>query len=186
MKNVYLVTNRINGKQYIGKTKQDIQTRLQQHKWCNHDTLLHLAIKEYGIDNFSIELLETVEDNIALDKEKEYTIMYNTLSPNGYNQMIGQSLKGGNNKMKGKHLSVEWRKHCARPGEINGRASLYKLIWIDTKEEIIFKTRAELKRYLGYSLNTIKKWMNKEHIDYNTQRPVIYYNIGRINNVRKN
>ena len=183
MKNIYLITNQVNGKQYVGKTKQDIHERLKQHKWSNYDTLLHLAIKEHGIENFTVELLEVVADKESIQKEKEYTIAYNTLFPNGYNQMIGQSLSGGNNKMKGKHLPETWRKNCSRVGETNGRASIYKLIWKDTKEEIILRTRLELKEYLQCSLSVIKKWMGIEHIDFNTKRPVIYYNIGRINRV---
>ena len=139
MKNIYLITNQVNGKQYVGKTKQDIHERLKQHKWSNYDTLLHLAIKEHGIENFTVELLEVVADKESIQKEKEYTIAYNTLFPNGYNQMIGQSLNGGNNKMKGKHLPETWRKNCSRVGETNGRASIYKLIWKDTKEEIILE-----------------------------------------------
>ena len=147
MKNIYLITNQVNGKQYVGKTKQDIHERLKQHKWSNYDTLLHLAIKEHGIENFTVELLEAVADKESIQKEKEYTIAYNTLFPNGYNQMIGQSLSGGNNKMKGKHLPETWRKNCSRVGETNGRASIYKLIWKDTKEEIILKkvTEREVK-----------------------------------------
>ena len=180
MRNIYLITNTINNKQYVGKTKQDINERLKQHKWCNYNTKIHLAILEYGISNFNITLLQQVEDSKALQVEKYYTKYYNTIFPNGYNEMVGQSLSGGNNRMGGRHLPESWKKNCARIGINNGRANVYEIKYLDTNEIIRVNLRSGISEYLGISMATVKKWLNKEHIDCRTKRPIIFYSVGRI------
>lgn len=182
MKNIYIITNIINGKQYVGKTKQPIELRLEQHRYCNANTKIHNAIIEFGYNNFKIELLEKVNDNIALEKEKFYTNKYNTKFPNGYNEMVGQSLDGGNNKMKGKHLPKSWKLNCSRPGTQNGMAKIYEIKFLDTNEIVRVYLRKGISEYLGISLATVKKWLNKVHIDHNTGRPIIFYPIGGIRN----
>ena len=100
---IYKIENLINGKCYIGQTKQAVKERWQQHKRvANSDELscmiIHRAIKKYGIDNFSFDVIETIIcDNerdlvITLNKKEIYYINhYNTKTPNGYN-----ITKGGN------------------------------------------------------------------------------------------
>ena len=185
MKNIYLITNKINGKKYVGKTKQDIKERFKEHIWCNYNTLIHLAIKKYGQENFSIELIERVLDKEALKKEKEYIIKFNTLSPMGYNSMLGQSLQGGNNKMKGKKLPKKWSEKTARIGVQNGRACLFELTYLKTGEKMFFETRKDLSTYLNCSIASIKKWMGKKHIDHVTKEIIIFKNIGRIREMYK-
>ena len=181
MKNIYLITNKVTGKQYVGKTKQNIMERLKQHKWCNYGTKLHLSIIKYGLDKFNIELLEQVDDNIALQKEIYYTNLYNTVFPNGYNEMVGQSLSGGNNRMGGKHLPKNWRIHCSRPGIRNGRANIYEIGFLDTNDRVRVNLRTGICDYLGISRATVKKYMNKPHICHKSKRPVIFYCVGRVN-----
>lgn len=61
---IYVVTNMINGKQYVGQTTESIQQRFSRH--CrsaeNQDKdgncPFHLAILKYGRSNFKIEQLE--------------------------------------------------------------------------------------------------------------------------------
>lgn len=182
MKNIYLITNSANDMKYVGKTKQSIEERLKQHKWGNVKTYMHKAIVELGFDKFSIELLDEVEDDVALQMEKYYIKSYNTIFPNGYNEMVGQSLKGGNNKMGGKHLPLSWRLNCSRPKTQNGRAKFYEIKFLDTNEVVKVELREGISNYLHISLATVKKWLNKEHIDHISGRPVIFYPIGGINN----
>ena len=61
---VYKITNIINGKCYIGQTDKTAWRRFAQHK-CkarngyNKNRPIHIAINEYGEDNFVAETLET-------------------------------------------------------------------------------------------------------------------------------
>lgn len=92
---IYLVTNKLNGKQYIGQTIQTIQARWSLHgKPTSKCPYLKNAIQKYGKDNFSISILASCKTKKELDQTEEYFIaLYNTLAPNGYNLT-----RGGNNK----------------------------------------------------------------------------------------
>lgn len=74
MVNIYLITNLITKKQYVGKTIKSLSHRFNQH--CNNNNnkncYLHQAINKYGRENFRIELLECVEDIEWQEKEKFY------------------------------------------------------------------------------------------------------------------
>lgn len=95
MGKIYKITNTINNKIYIGKTKRDIKLRLQEHIRDSNNPdkniPLHQAIKKYGKENFIIEI---IEDNIIDDeldnKEKYYIQLFHSLShENGYNVTQG-------------------------------------------------------------------------------------------------
>jgi group I intron endonuclease len=91
----YKITCSINGKGYIGIASNGVKTRFNQHK---HDakkgasTPLHAAIRKYGVENFTIEVLgkTTNWDEICLI-EREMILKYDTLTQNGrgYNVSTG-------------------------------------------------------------------------------------------------
>jgi group I intron endonuclease len=91
---IYKITNKLDGKQYIGKTRRDPYIRWREHKAYSHKdnpySYLWRAIKKYGIENFIFEVLESdVETNeILAKKEAGYILKYNSLAPNGYNLEI--------------------------------------------------------------------------------------------------
>ncbi len=92
MAKIYKITNVINGKMYIGKTEGDIQERFKQHqqdknKRRNEKRPLYNAMNKYGIENFTIELLEIT--NNPKEKEQYYIKKYNTYGNTGYNATIG-------------------------------------------------------------------------------------------------
>lgn len=93
MVDIYLITNNINGKRYVGKTQRGYLLRFQEH--CNakkngFNTYIGNAIDKYGKENFSIELLKTVDDDSWEYWEKYYIQEYKTLySQGGYNLTPG-------------------------------------------------------------------------------------------------
>src|SRR5271157_1134009 len=87
---VYLITNRINGKRYIGQTSYSLEKRWFLHKNRKGCTALSNAIDKYGADNFNMEVLFSVPTReMAGDLEIEYIKRYNTKAPNGYNLTDG-------------------------------------------------------------------------------------------------
>ena len=93
---IYCYTNQINNKKYIGQTKNPAQ-RYNAHKSSyqnvnssEYDSLFHRALRKYGQDNFSYEVLAEVEDvELANELEIFYINFYNTVRPNGYNVLEG-------------------------------------------------------------------------------------------------
>lgn len=97
---IYCIENLINEKKYIGYTKNDIETRWQQHLSKTHHkedhSILHLAIEKYGKENFSVNIIKTIcsynEDGLndmLKISEKECIKEHDTISPNGYNILSG-------------------------------------------------------------------------------------------------
>lgn len=81
---IYKIENLINGKVYIGQSVH-IERRWQEHCMDSAQSVISSAIKKYGIENFSFEVLKecTVEELDEL--EKAYIKEYGSLVPFGYN-----------------------------------------------------------------------------------------------------
>ena len=79
---IYLTTNTINGKQYIGQHKG----RPDDNYFGSGTTILK-AIKKYGKENFTKEILCFCETREEADKkEREYIQLYNAIeNKNFYN-----------------------------------------------------------------------------------------------------
>ena len=91
---IYKITNLINGKVYIGQST-NIKRRWKDHKkdafWKNnpeYEYPLYRAMRKYGINNFSFEVLEECSKDELNDKEKFYITKYDSYK-NGYNQTEG-------------------------------------------------------------------------------------------------
>lgn len=87
---IYKATNLIDGKAYIGQTK-NFETRKRQHLRAKDDYPFHLALRKYGEENFEWAILEEC-DNSELNKRESYWIFYYNTYRNGYNVT-----KGGDN-----------------------------------------------------------------------------------------
>ena len=87
---IYKITNKINGKVYIGQTCKSIQYRWQRHQYSSSGCIrLRDAIVECGVDNFLVEEVEVCQNNIeAFDRECYWIEFYNSMNV-GYNMRIG-------------------------------------------------------------------------------------------------
>lgn len=91
---IYKITNKINGKAYVGKTTRTTQERWKEHL---HDSTkkqyytnrpLYKAIRKYGSDGFTVETLEKV-DLEHLSEREVYWIEYFHTYTEGYNATVG-------------------------------------------------------------------------------------------------
>lgn len=90
---IYVITNNINHKQYVGKTNYSIESRFEEHKKDSRRQRcekrpLYAAMNKYGTQNFSVELLEECSVDIVADREIYWIDKLNTLH-NGYNATYG-------------------------------------------------------------------------------------------------
>lgn len=82
---IYKIENLINGKIYIGQSTH-IETRWQEHCRASAQSLIAKAIRKYGKENFSFQIVEETSNITELDAlEVKYIRQYNSLIPNGYN-----------------------------------------------------------------------------------------------------
>lgn len=92
---IYVITNKINGKQYVGQST-NIQKRWYDHrsksmhprKKDEYRNLLYIDIRTYGLENFEIEILEECEKEELKEKEIFWIEKLNTFN-NGYNNTPG-------------------------------------------------------------------------------------------------
>ena len=85
---IYKITNKLNGKVYIGQSI-DIDTRWRQHINTKDDTLIHKSIQKYGAENFRFEILLECPVEMLNDWERDMIALYDCISPNGYNLTEG-------------------------------------------------------------------------------------------------
>ena len=97
---IYYFRNDTNSKYYIGQAVM-IRKRLLHHisnyNTGRYDTPLYRAFKKYGLENFSVGILEEYKSgysreelkNILDSKEKFYIEKFNSYGNTGYNQTIG-------------------------------------------------------------------------------------------------
>lgn len=134
---IYIITNKINQHRYVGMTSKPLSVRWSTHKAdARRDKpfLLHKAIRKYGEDNFTIELLEEcavstleelglIESNYIAQLNPEYNM---TTGGEGH---TGIPMAGEKNGMFNKNHTEESKAKMrenrkgkgARPGELNPR-----------------------------------------------------------------
>lgn len=78
MWSIYKITNKINGKSYIGQTSQKVEDRWNEHKRgkTSKNSPLKRAIEKYGWDNFTKEVIDTAETFEEAAEKEIYWIEY--------------------------------------------------------------------------------------------------------------
>lgn len=93
MATIYIITNKVNGKQYVGATSFALKKRFKEH--CHDaksdrckDRPLYSDMNKYGVENFSIEALEECFEEDRFDRESYWINEFDTYN-NGYNYTYG-------------------------------------------------------------------------------------------------
>lgn len=143
---VYKITNKANGKVYIGQSVQESTRRISNHKYylrlgTHFNDHLQRAWNKYGSAQFEFTNIDTAETIEQLnDKEQYWIAFYQSAAPEfGYNKDLG----GGNGRMtdaskeklsqrmlgnqytKGRKLSEEHRKAFLAAGAENNKNRVY-------------------------------------------------------------
>lgn len=96
---IYKITNKINEHCYIGQSI-NIEERWREHRNSintieSWDRSIYQAIRKYGLENFSWEIIEKCSKD-ELDEKEIYWINYYNSYKNGYNQTMGGNGTHGN------------------------------------------------------------------------------------------
>lgn len=140
MSYIYKISNDINDLVYIGQTTGSVQARFKQHYYDrNRDTenKFHCAIKELGIEHFSVEIIEECP-NEELDNKEKYWINYYNSYHNGYN-----STKGGQTS-----LTKASPESCIQ-------------YYLDNKDN---KTLTQITKELGVGTNSLRELLQEANI----------------------
>ena len=173
---IYLITNKINGKQYVGQTARDIWTRFEEHCKNSHIqySLISKAIEKYGYLNFDLKEIEEVPLE-KLDEREIYWIKYYNTYKNGYNQN-----RGGRVIRDYPHLLVVENNLVIDSAEEFGRMASEQVGW--SSRSISQKVREAVERketFLGYHFqiapaseclsaeDTVKDWIQTLQIRFN-------------------
>ena len=177
MVGIYKITNLINGKVYIGQSI-NIEKRIKEHFYkakcfgeTSYNSALHQAIRKYGEENFSWEILEECSIDEIDDKERFYIEQYNSITPDGYN------ISEGGQKYRAKP------KYCMCCGKQISKGAVTGLCFqchSKTIRVVEWPSREELKQLIrttpfttigdrfNVADNTVRKWCDR----YNLPRRV--------------
>lgn len=117
---IYACRNNVNGKLYVGQTKQTPRIRWAQHvSEARHgvDTRFYRAIRKYGREVFSQEVLETHETRSEANlAEQRWILLLKTQDPRfGYNLDGGGNVRGVSPETRAKQSEAQKRRF-AQPG----------------------------------------------------------------------
>jgi group I intron endonuclease len=125
---IYITTNLINGKQYVGSHNGN-----KDDNYLGSGILILKAIKKYGRENFERKIIESCGSKVNPILEEKYISLHNTLQPIGYNI----SPTGGTFKNGGK-LSKETRQKIskAKKGSIPWNKGIKECFSKETTEKM--------------------------------------------------
>lgn len=113
---LYQITNKLNGKHYIGKTCQGFKRRWSRHRWeavRNSKCRIHKAINKYGLENFEAKAI-LIGPSLEWINEMEIRAikLYDSFN-NGYNDTKGGDGGLGSKARLGKTHTAEARNKIA-------------------------------------------------------------------------
>lgn len=90
---IYKISNNVNNNVYIGKTSVTIEDRWKEHcrdmkKEASKNRPLYRAMQKYGIENFSIDIIEECDYEDLSNAEIKWINFYDSYN-NGYNATLG-------------------------------------------------------------------------------------------------
>ena len=171
---VYKMTNRINGKIYIGqrkcrKTNMTEEDMLKDNYWGS-GKILKQAIKKYGLENFTKEIVAVCEDKEELN---ETETLFIALAKIGYGDDCYNIAAGGEGGNSLEYKTEEEMKEFSRKHSEAGKKR-----WEDPEEhkkmsEIVKKRYEDPEERKKTSETSKKAWANKteeEKAEINVKR----------------
>lgn len=175
---VYCHINKINGKKYIGITKQKPERRWRNGKGYKSQ-IFSKAIEKYGWDNFDHTILEdNIPENLIEYKEQYYIQLYNTVVPNGYNSTTGGEHFEANDELKRrfsksrkgilpKNLDILHTQEVR--DKISQALKCCQNIYTSKEvicDNIVYSSLVEFCRLNDLRYTTVSAWMERKRLPY--------------------
>lgn len=171
---VYMATNKVNGKRYIGVTMHALRTRISQHKsdaiGRHRQSRFHAAIRKYGFCSFEwVEIFQCqdikealkMEIEIIADQRPEYNISAggegrtSPLSESAKKKLMGNKNASGNKSSRDRVITKEYRKNLSNALKNSESLRRRAVICLDTG--ILYKSISEAGEKLGIDWTAIQK-----------------------------
>jgi group I intron endonuclease len=143
---IYKITNKINNKMYIGKSKNPASRFVRHLKISknlsindNHFQAIHGAIKKYGEENFVFEIIESCDSENASTKEKYWISNLKTQNKEyGYNLTSGGDgvQEVSQESINKRRVKMIGRKHSAEHNKKISESNKGKIISEEVREKI--------------------------------------------------
>lgn len=155
---IYITTNKINNKKYIGQKKFDNRGRWKSYLGSGY--WLMKAIDKYGKENFYREIVGTSMTEEELNqKEYEWIKKHNAVEDSNFYNM-----------MNGGDVTESLKRRNSTP-----------CICIDNN--MVFRSIADASSWSGYTFLTIKKTFKKKH-SFNKKEKLIFRPLSRVRGVK--
>lgn len=159
---IYTITNKVNGKQYVGKTNlPNPQERWKEHlkdykKERCEKRPLYSAMNKYGVENFVFEVIEECDN--TEEREKFWIKELNTYGSTGYNATLG-----GDGKSYIQYSDEEIIEyHCSEGKYISARTA--KHFQIDSKTVKQKLEKYHVRKLTPCEINEVKSFENKMQV----------------------
>lgn len=119
MRYVYVITNLVNGKVYIGQTKNPKSRKAGHWRAARVGVECHLykSMRKYGSENYAFRVLEECADDAVDDRERFWIARYDSMNPEvGYNKESGghanktlaeETKRKISSALTGQHFTIE-------------------------------------------------------------------------------
>ena len=138
---VYIHTNKVNGKKYVGVSRTKPEYRWRNGEGYKRQPHFYSAIQEYGWDNFDHFILEVDTIELMYQLEQQYIAYYKTTDRRyGYNKSFGGESGAylGKDCYSKEYVKKQYAKHSEKIKQRN------KQYYEDNKEKV--KERAKKYR----------------------------------------
>ena len=178
---VYKITNTINNKAYIGiSIHEPEKRRIREHLSGHGNRIIANAIKKYGPDAFTYEILEAnVFDEFLPELEVAYISNYNTVAPHGYNlnsggshaipseetcRKMSKNNSGEKNPNFGKSHSAETRRKMSKAQKGENNPQFGKTPSAETRHKLSESMKGEKNHFFGktHSAETRRKLSERQ------------------------
>ncbi len=161
---IYRVTNKVNGKVYIGLTKFALMKRVYRHFWYG-TFYFGAALRKYGYEAFLYEIIDRAQTRKELgEKEKYWIKVYDCMAPRGYNLTSGGECGYERSAETKKKMGEARKRFFATPAGMEAREELRLRRRGATVSE---ETRAKLS---AASKGKINWWKGKHRPRWSEER----------------